>query len=411
MLRANGLCKIAATVWFWNEKRLRPIAAIPMSRTSPPNCASPGLSLGSLIARDPAGGVAALFAGRRVSYSFNTRVAIRRACDLLGLKPGDEVLVPAYHCGSELDPLLAAGLSVRLYPVDRATRIDPAQIARLITPQTRAIYLTHYFGVLHPNTAAIRQLCDDYGLWLIEDCALSLLSGQSPAEGHTGDIALFCFYKLFPVLGGGALVLNTDKITGTVAFANPAPRKLVAKALIRAVLDAVLGRAGIAALRKLRPRKDTAPAARTAYPDMPADYYFDPALKDAGISRVTARAMGSFNVAGTISVRRANYQQYQVALAGLPGITQLYPDLPDDACPLNMPVLVENRDALCAALTAQGIGATPWWAGFHQGIDVSGFPDAAYLKNHLLALPLHQTMGTAHVAHVVDRLTAAMRPS
>lgn len=380
-----------------------------MSRISPPNCASPGLSLGSLIARDSAGGVPALFAGRRVSYSFNTRVAIRRSCDILGLKPGDEVLVPAYHCGSELDPLLAAGLSVRLYPVDRSTRIDPDDITRRITPQTRAVYLTHYFGVLHPNTAAIRQLCDDHGLWLIEDCALSLLSGVTPAEGRAGHVALFCFYKLFPVLGGGALVLNTDRMTAPVVFANPAPRKLVVKALIRAVLDAVLGRAGIAALRKLRPRKDTAPAARATYPDMPANYYFDPALEGAGISHVTTRAIGAFNVAGTIRARRANYHQYQVALAGLPGVTQLYPSLPDDACPLNMPILVENRDAVCAALTAQGIGATPWWAGFHQGIDVSGFPDAAYLKNHLLALPLHQTMGTAHIAHVVDRLAAAMR--
>ena len=382
-----------------------------MSRTSPPECAAPGLSLGSLIARNPAGGVAALFAGRRVSYSFNTRVAIRRSCDILGLKPGDEVLVPAYNCGSELDPLLAAGLSLQLYPVDRSTRIDPDDIARRITPQTRAVYLTHYFGVLHPNTAAISQLCNDHGLWLIEDCALSLLSGQSPADGRAGDIALFCFYKLFPVLGGGALVLNTDKISTPVAFANPAPRKLAAKALIRAVLDAVLGRAGIAALRKLRSGKDTAPAAGATYPDMPANYYFDPALEDAGISRLTARAIGAFDVAGTISARRANYHQYQVLLAGLPGITQLYPGLPDDACPLNMPILIEHRDILCAALTAQGIGVTPWWAGFHQRIDVSGFPDACYLKNHLLALPLHQTMGPAHVAHVVDRLSAAMQPA
>ena len=189
-----------------------------MTLIKPPDCASPGLSLGSLIARDPAGGVLPLFAGRRVSYSFNTRIAIRRACDILGLKPGDEVLVPAYNCGSELDPLLEAGLVLRLYPVDRATQIDPDELARRITPRSRAIYLTHYFGFLHPNTAAIRKLCDDHGLWLIEDCALSLLSGASPAEGRAGDIALFCFYKLFPVLGGGALVLNSDKLTAKVTF-------------------------------------------------------------------------------------------------------------------------------------------------------------------------------------------------
>jgi perosamine synthetase len=382
-----------------------------MSRTKPPDCTAAGLSLGSLIVRDSEGGVPALFAGRRISYSFNTRVAIRRACDILGLKPGDEVLVPAYNCGSELDPLLDAGLTLRLYPVDRSARIDPAQIARLITPQTRALYLTHYFGFQHPCTAAIRQLCDDHGLWLIEDCALSLLSGPSPAEGRVGDVALFCFYKLFPVLGGGALVLNTDKITANVEFPKSPPRRLVAKATIRAVLDLVLGQAGIAALRRLRAPKAAAPASGSPYPDMPADYYFDPALMDAGISHLTARAIGSFNIAASLSARRANYREYQALLADLPGVTPLYPDLPDDTCPLNMPILVDDRDALSAALTAQGISATPWWAGFHQGIDFSTFPEACYLKNHILALPLHQGMGPAHIAHVVAQLGALMRPT
>ena len=377
-----------------------------MIRTMHPNCTAPNLSFGSLIARDARGGVPALFAGRRVSYSFNTRIAIRRACDILGLKPGDEVLVPAYNCGSELDPLLDACLTLRLYPVDRRAQIDAAQIAHLITPQTRAIYLTHYFGFIHPNTAAIRRLCDDQGLWLIEDCALSLLSGSSPAEGRVGDITLFCLYKLFPVLAGGVLVINTDKIIVPVVFSNPPPLKIVAKAIVQAVANGVLGRGGVAALRRLRKPKITAPISSNLYPDMPADYYFDHALKDVGISRVTARAIGSFNVAVTIKERRANYRQYQALLASLPSVSLLYPDLPDDTCPLNMPILVEDRDALCAALLAQGISVTPWWAGFHQAIDVSGFPDVCYLKNHVLALPLHQTMGPADIVHTVAQLKA-----
>lgn len=379
-----------------------------MTGRTPPDCASPGLSLGSLLRRDPRGGVPVLFANRRVSYSFNTRTAIRRACDLLALKPGDEVLAPSYNCGSELDPLLDAGLTLRLYPVDRHARIDATQIAGLISPQTRAIYLTHYFGFQHTNTAAIRKLCDDHSLWLIEDCALSLLSGANPAQGYAGDIALFCLYKLFPVLAGGALVLNTDKIKRNLVFPKPAPRKIVVKAVVRALINNVLGRAGIAALRRLRPPRAAPSVSGSPYPDMPAHYYFDPALTDVGISRVTARAIGSFDVAGTIKVRRANYHNYQTLLMGLPGVTLLYPDLPEHTCPLYMPILVQDRDVLSAALTAQGISAPPWWAGFNQGIDFDGFPDACYLKNHILALPLHQNMGPAHVAYVVAQLKAVM---
>ena len=49
-------------------------------------------------------------AGRRAASSFNTRTAIWRAVTMLGLTPGDEVLAPAWNCGSELDPLLRRGL-------------------------------------------------------------------------------------------------------------------------------------------------------------------------------------------------------------------------------------------------------------------------------------------------------------
>ena len=177
-----------------------------------------------------AGGVTPLFAGRRVNYSFNTRVAIRKAVDLLGLKPGDEVLAPAYNCGSELDPLRHAGLSIRLYPITAATGIDPNQLESMIGPRTRAIYMTHYFGFLQPETSTIRNLCDEHGLHLIEDCALSLLSGDAPAEGRAGDISVFCFYKFFPVLAGGALVINSDKITTGAAFARPARARWLASA-------------------------------------------------------------------------------------------------------------------------------------------------------------------------------------
>ena len=58
-------------------------------------------------------------------YHFHkARIGIRHACDLMGLRPGDEVLAPAYYCGSEIDPLIKAGAKVTLYRVDAACRID-----------------------------------------------------------------------------------------------------------------------------------------------------------------------------------------------------------------------------------------------------------------------------------------------
>ena len=383
-----------------------------MAASGAPYCGDPPMTLGRMFARDPAGGVPALFGGRRVAWSFSTRVAIRQACDLLNLGAGDEVLAPAYNCGSELDPLLHAGATVTLYPVDRRTEIDPEEVARRITSRTRAVYLTHYFGVLQPATAAIRALCDERGLLLIEDCALSLLSGV-PAEGRAGDVAVFCFYKFFPVLRGGALVINNGDIGREARFDRPPPNAVVGRQLLRSGLAAALGkhRAGALSGRLRRRAGPPVPPERdgTGLPDIPAHYYFDPRLRGARISRFAAQPLRAFDVAGAIAARKSNYRIWLGHLADMPEATPLFPDMPDSACPLCMPVLVAGRDAVAARLAARGVAATPWWAGYNRRLDWHGFADAHHLKDNVLSLPAHQFLGAEHVAHMAAELREALR--
>ena len=386
------------------EHNPREVAGI-VPPAATPWCGPPTLTPSALFRRDPSGGIPALFHGRRVAYSFNTRVAIRQACDILGLTPGDGILVPAWNCGSEVDPLLDAGLKVTLYPVDRQGEIDPEAVARLVGPGTRAIYVTHYFGFPQPATAALRQLCDERGLWLIEDCALSLLSGPDPAAGRTGDVAVFCLYKFFPTLAGGALVLNSDRIKTEGRFDAPPPWSHVIRPAIRAALDMAIGAKRIADLRKRMKRPGVMiEADAPPQPDMPAAYYFDPDLRDTRISGLARRALPSFYIAGAIAARRANWQHYLDLLGPKAGVTPLFATLPDDVCPQSMPVLAEGRDGLARALQAKGIAASAWWSGYNKNLDWNGVPDAHYLKHHVLSLPLHQGMDKAGVAHVVQKL-------
>ena len=367
------------------------------------------MRISAFFDRDPKGGLPALFRGRRIAYSFNTRVAIRRACDLLGLRPGDEVLAPAYNCGSELDPLLHAGLQIMLYPVGGQACVDLAAIEARVTSRTKAIYLIHYFGFLQPATAALRALCDARGLLLIEDCALSLLSGVTPAAGHAGDISVFCFYKFFPTIGGGALVINNDRIAGEVRFEKTLPTRMATKHLLRAGIDMALGvERRNALMRRLKPGRaghvTTSTTRPAEYPDMPPHYYFDARLRDARINGLTALQIRSFDMAATIATRRTNYRTYLAAFCDMPGMVPLFPDLTDEACPLSMPVLVENRDALAAALVARGIAATPWWAGYNRHLDFKGHPEACHLKNRVLSLPCHQYLGEAEISYISHAL-------
>ncbi|WP_170763215.1 DegT/DnrJ/EryC1/StrS family aminotransferase [Ruegeria lacuscaerulensis] len=376
--------------------------------TAPLNCGDPSMRFARLFQRDSEGGFTRLFEGRRVHWSFNTRVAIRAGCDLLGLRPGDEVLVPAYNCGSEVDPLIHAGLSVRLYPVVQDLRIDPARIEALITDQTRAIYVTHYFGVIQPDLAAIRALCDSRGLRMIEDCALSLLSGVAPAEGYTGDVSVFCFYKFVPVLQGGALIVNAPDLNTVSPLSRPAPGRIVAKTLARSALVNVLGPDRAQSLKRaLRNGADAAEpvdAATGEMEDIPWHYYFDPALQNRRISAFALRPLRSFSVSDVISTRRANWHRYRELLDGMPGVEFLKPDLEPGTCPLNMPLLVADRDRVARDLQACGIGATPWWAGFNRNLDWTGQDEAIALKNTVLSLPLHQFLGPAHLEHIVTQL-------
>lgn len=375
-------------------------------------CGDPSMRLSNLFRRDPAGGYTALFRGRSIFWSFNTRVAIRAACDLLNLKPGDEVLAPAYNCGSEIDPLIDAGLSVRLYPVAENLLADPARIEPFITRQTRAIYVTHYFGVIQPALAELRALCDRHRLRLIEDCALSLLSGASPAEGRIGDVSVFCFHKFIPVLEGGALVVNAEDLALAHPFSQSPPRKKVAKNLARAGLANVLGQQRIKGLKQALRGPDQVDAVintdEDQLEDIPPHYYFDPALRNARMSVFASRSLRAFSVSEAISSRRAHWERYRDLLDGMVGVRMLLPELASGTCPLNMPIMVADRDRIVQQLQNWGIGATPWWAGFNSNLDWTGQDQAMAIKNSVVALPLHQSLSDAHVDYIVFALKEAL---
>lgn len=379
-----------------------------------PNCNDPEMLMGLWQGRRGSDAIQNLFADRRVAYAFQTRVAIRRACDVLGLKPGDEVLAPGYNCGSELDPLRNAGIKIRLYPITPTAEIDPDAVARMIGPQTRAIYLTHYFGIMQPQATAIRTLCDVNGLRMIEDCALSLLSGLRPVDGRLGDVSVFCFYKFFPVMGGGALVVNATDLPPPDVLPRSAPTGQVIKSLLRGYLGKLLGPDGVQDLKRRIGRNKEQPETDDegkSHPDMPGYYYFAPDLTNRRISGLTTRALSSVDIVTAIADRRRNYLRMLERLDSSAGLQPLFPVLPADATPLSMPIRVRKyqRNALVNSLKAAGIPATAWWSGYNRFIDFTDVPDSCALKDSVLSLPMHQYLDLSAINHITDRVNTLAR--
>src|SRR5262249_11225064 len=115
-------------------------------------------------------GLASVLDARWVLHLTYGRMAIGLALKHMGIKRGDSVLLPAYHCLSMVDPVLWAGAQARYYRVREDTSVDLDDIQARIDGTTRALLVPHFFG-FPQDMAAIRAFCDAKGLVLIEDCA------------------------------------------------------------------------------------------------------------------------------------------------------------------------------------------------------------------------------------------------
>ena len=88
----------------------------------------------------------------------------------LGIGAGDEVIVPGYTFIASISSIAYARAVPILAEVDETLNLDPGDVARKITPRTRAIMAVHMLG----NPARIDELkaiADKHDLFLIEVCA------------------------------------------------------------------------------------------------------------------------------------------------------------------------------------------------------------------------------------------------
>ena len=117
------------------------------------------------------------------------------------IRKGDEVIGVAAGFPTTVNPILQFGAVPVFVDIELGTyNIDPALIEAAIGPRTKAIMLAHTLG--NPfNLKVVRELCDRYGLWLIEDCCDALGSTyEGRLVGGFGDLG-----TLLKGAGGGAL--------------------------------------------------------------------------------------------------------------------------------------------------------------------------------------------------------------
>ncbi|AZQ61553.1 lipopolysaccharide biosynthesis protein RfbH [Flammeovirga pectinis] len=131
------------------------------------------------------------------------------------IKKGDEVIGVAAGFPTTVNPIVQFGAIPVFVDVDIKTHnIDADLIEAAITPKTKAIMLAHTLG--NPfNLGKIRELCDKYNLWLVEDCCDALgATYNDQLVGTFGDIATLSFYPAHHItMGeGGAVFTNNPEL-------------------------------------------------------------------------------------------------------------------------------------------------------------------------------------------------------
>lgn len=145
----------------------------------------------------------------------NGTQAIECALKAIGIQPGDEVIVPAATFVATATACILVNAIPIVVDIDPANyQISPAAVEAAIGPRTVGILPVHYGG--YPaDMAALQEIADRHGLWIIEDCAHahgSTWNGRGC--GSIGDIGCFSLQmgKTLTAGEGGICLTNDEEL-------------------------------------------------------------------------------------------------------------------------------------------------------------------------------------------------------
>ena len=139
--------------------------------------------------------------------------ALHLSVAMLGLKPGDEVILPAFTWVSTANVIEYMGAKPVFCDIDLGTlNIDPDQIASLVTAKTVGIIPVHLFGLCADMTSVL-QVARKRHLWIVEDAACAFGAWYYGKHAGTfGDTGCFSFHprKSITTGEGGMLTTQSD---------------------------------------------------------------------------------------------------------------------------------------------------------------------------------------------------------
>jgi dTDP-4-amino-4,6-dideoxygalactose transaminase len=131
---------------------------------------------------------------------------------VLGIGPGDEVIVPSLTFIASVNAIVHAGATPVLIDVDpRTYNLDPGAVEAAVTPRTRGIMVVHQLG-MPADLDAIDDIGRRRGIHVVEDAACALgSSSKGRPIGRTANLAAFSFHpRKVIVTGEGGMITTND---------------------------------------------------------------------------------------------------------------------------------------------------------------------------------------------------------
>ena len=128
------------------------------------------------------------------------------------LKPGDEVILPTNTFGATAASVVFAGGRPVITDISPgAMTLDSGIVKRAITKRTKGVLAVHIGGMVCPDIAGIKEVCDERGLFLVEDAAHAHGSSiDGKMAGTLGSAGCFSFYPTKVMTSGEGGMVTTD---------------------------------------------------------------------------------------------------------------------------------------------------------------------------------------------------------
>ena len=150
----------------------------------------------------------------RVFLTHSCTGALEMAFTLIGIEPGDEVIMPSFTFVSTANAVVSRGGRPIFVDIrDDTLGLDESQVAAAITPKTRAIVPVHYAGVAC-DTDELLALAREHGLIVVEDAAQGVgASYRGRPLGGLVHLGAYSFHETKNVScgEGGALLVNDER--------------------------------------------------------------------------------------------------------------------------------------------------------------------------------------------------------